>query len=313
MAEQRRLIRAAGAVVWASGPSGIRVALIRRPRYDDWTLPKGKCEPGEHVLATALREVQEETGLAVILGRPLGYSRYQRSGQPKRVDYWSACYREPPAPFVANDEVDELDWLSVDEAMTRLSYAHDRVILAEFAAGPRRTVPVILVRHASAGRQADWPGSDLSRPLDRDGAAEAAALAPLMAGFGAGRVISSLAERCVATVVPYAARTGAVVELEPLFTTFPAAKSAPVWPGEQTPPADQEKAAAGRASALAADGRPAVICAHGENLPALLRAVCGELGSPVPAAPHLRKGSFWVLHTADGKLVTAEQHRPVKP
>src|ERR1039458_9015504 len=276
-----RLIRAAGAVVWAPGPDGIQVALISRRRYGDWTFPKGKCEPGEHVLETAIREVQEETGLPVILGRPLSHSTYERNGLPKRVDYWAAACREAPSAFVPNEEFDELEWLGVHEAAGRLSYEHDRAILAMFASGPAQSVPWILVRHASAGSKSRWAGDELARPLDARGAAGA---------------VSSAAARCVATVAPYAARTGAKIELEPLFS-----------PDQ----ADQARAAA-RVSAIAAEGLPTVICAHRENMPVLLQALCARLGSPMPAGPPLRKGGFWVLHTAGERLVATEQPRPAE-
>src|SRR6266478_9806746 len=81
-------IRAAGALVWRDGAQGIETALVHRPRYDDWSFPKGKREPGEHVLLTAVREVAEETGVRVLLGRPLPAARYERNGRPKRDDYW---------------------------------------------------------------------------------------------------------------------------------------------------------------------------------------------------------------------------------
>ena len=92
------------------------------------------------------------------------------------------------------------------------------VVLGEFAAGPADTVPLILLRHASAGSRASWSGADLARPLDARGAADADALAWLLRCFGADRLISSAAERCVATVRPFAALTGAKIEIEPLFT-----------------------------------------------------------------------------------------------
>ena len=102
-------IRAAGAVLSRRGDSGDEVAVIHRSRYDDWSLPKGKCEPGEHVLATAVREVAEETGIRVILGRRLGQARYRSLGHAKRVDYWAARPADAGARpgFVPNDEVDE--------------------------------------------------------------------------------------------------------------------------------------------------------------------------------------------------------------
>src|SRR5580700_5286457 len=91
-------IRAAGAVLWRPGPVGPQVALVHRPKYDDWSLPKGKTEPGEHVLLTAVREVAEETGIRVILGRRLPATHYTVRGRPKVVDYWAAKAADEPQP-----------------------------------------------------------------------------------------------------------------------------------------------------------------------------------------------------------------------
>jgi 8-oxo-(d)GTP phosphatase len=286
-------IRAAGAVVWRRGQDGPLVAVVHRPKYDDWTLPKGKREPGEHILLTAVREVAEETGQRVTLGRRLSAASYKVDGRPKRVDYWVGRGQDPPAEFVPNHEVDDLAWLSVAEAADRLTYDRDVVILSEFAAGPAETVPWILLRHASAGSRSSWRGADLARPLDAHGAADADGLAWLLRCFGTGRAISSAAERCVATVRPFAVLSGGKIEIEPLFTV-----------GARRGP----DAAVLRAAALVAEESPAVICAHRENLPLLMASACAQLGASPPAGPPLRKGGFCVLHVAGGSLAGSEQH-----
>ncbi|HEX3489611.1 MAG TPA: NUDIX hydrolase [Streptosporangiaceae bacterium] len=291
-------IRAAGAVAWRPGPDGPLVALVHRPKYDDWTLPKGKMDPGESVLLTAVREVEEETGQRVTLGRRLSASCYDVDGRPKRVDYWVARAQDPPAEFVPSHEVDQLAWLSVPEAADRMTYERDVVVLGEFAAGPADTEPLILLRHASAGSRASWRGADLARPLDARGAADADALAWMLRCFGADRLVTSAAERCVATVRPFAALTGAKIEIEPLFTV--GAMAAP-------------DAVALRAAGLAADQRPAVVCVHRENLPMLLAAACARLGSSPPSGGPLAKGGFWVLHVADAELAATERHAPNLP
>jgi 8-oxo-dGTP diphosphatase len=289
-------IRAAGAVLWRYGPGGIQVALVHRPKYDDWTLPKGKCLPGEHVLLTAVREVAEETGQRVTLGRRLSPASYQVDGRPKRVDYWAGRCAEPPVPFVPSHEVDELAWLPLATAGQRLTYEHDLVVLDEFGGGPPLTVPLILLRHASAGSRSSWGGADLARPLDTRGAADADRLAWLLRCFGADRLISSAAERCVATVRPFAALTGAKIEIEPLFTV-----------GAQV----AAETVVQQAAALAAQECPVVVCAHRENLPLLLAAVSTRLDAAPPSGPPLRKGRFWVLHMAPGGyLAGAERHGP---
>jgi 8-oxo-dGTP pyrophosphatase MutT (NUDIX family) len=127
-------VRAAGGIVHRRSADGEpEVLLVHRPRYDDWSLPKGKTDPGERDEETALREVEEETGLRCQLGAPAGHTRYRDSkGRDKIVYYW---LMEPPpdhgngASFVPNDEVDELRWYTVPEATRRLSYSHDRKLL----------------------------------------------------------------------------------------------------------------------------------------------------------------------------------------
>ena len=298
-------IRSAGAVVWRPGADGGSVLLIHRERYNDWTFPKGKREPGEHVLVTAVREVGEETGYPVVLGRPLGQTRYASSGHPKVVDYWAATVAggadglgggDDPGEFTPNDEVDKIEWVPLAAAPGQLSYERDARALAGFAAGPPVTVPVILLRHAVAGRRQDWRGHDLDRPLDARGAADADRLAPLLAVFGRCTVLSSAAERCVATVRPYAALTGMAIEVDPRLA---AERGSGVTEAQRA-----------RAGEAAAAGRPVILCAHRENLPGLLAAACARLGAEVPPVRPLRTGAWWVLHAAAGRLAGSQQHAP---
>ena len=302
-------IRAAGAVLWRPSDAGVEVALVHRPRYDDWSFPKGKRFRGEHVLLTAVREVAEETGLRAVLGRPLSSARYDSFGHPKLVDYWTgrpAAAGSGP-PFQANDEVDALAWLPLPNARARLSYGHDVMMLDEFASGPADTVPLVFLRHAAAGHKDSWPGDDLDRPLDVRGAADADRLAALLACFAPRRVISSAAERCVATVRPYAALAAAAVALEPAFTVGLSAQET----GSEA--VGSEAVASAAVSEIVTAGVPAVICAHGENLPVLIRDACAALGAAPPDGLSLPKSAFWVLHLADGALAAAERHRLAEP
>lgn len=124
------VVEAAGGVVWRRTAKGhLKVLLVHRPRYDDWTLPKGKLDPGETAAAAARREVEEETGLRCRLGPTLPSVRYtDRQRRAKRVRYWAM---EPEGgAFAPNHEVDEVRWLKVPAAASLLTYAHDRPVLA---------------------------------------------------------------------------------------------------------------------------------------------------------------------------------------
>jgi 8-oxo-dGTP diphosphatase len=121
-------VRAAGGVVVRDG----LVALVHRPRYDDWTLPKGKLDNGESFEEAALREVEEETGLHARLVRELPSVNYEVRGRPKVVRYW-LMEVESDEGFVANDEVDEVRWVKPAEARALLTYDRDRDVLAAAA------------------------------------------------------------------------------------------------------------------------------------------------------------------------------------
>lgn len=301
-------IRAAGAVLWRPAGPGTQVALVHRLKYDDWGLAKGKVDPGEHVVLAAVREVAEETGLRVTLGLHLPSVHYLVGEQPKRVDYWAALAHGAVAQFLPGKEVDRLEWIALSRARSRLSYEHDAALIDAFESAPRPTVPLILLRHASAGSKSDWRGDDTSRPLDVDGKQQATLLARLLSCFGAGQVLSSPTERCVATVRPFASLTGARVEAVPaLAVAADGGRNGSARAPAPVPPAAVSQVAASAAAAR----RPVVICAHRENLPLLISAACRELGAAVPpAGPPLRKGEFLVLHRAHGRLAGTERHHP---
>jgi 8-oxo-dGTP pyrophosphatase MutT (NUDIX family) len=132
------IIRAAGGVVWREEGGERLVALVHRPRHDDWSLPKGKLDDDEDEETAALREVEEETGARVELGADLGTVDYivtkDRRTHPKTVRYWEMRYTG--GEFRPNGEVDDLRWLSIEAATTCLTYARDRQILTRFAARP---------------------------------------------------------------------------------------------------------------------------------------------------------------------------------
>jgi 8-oxo-dGTP diphosphatase len=293
-----KMIRAAGAVAWRPAADGgePQVLLVHRKKYDDWSLPKGKQETGEPLPLTAVREVLEEGGARLTLGRRLISVRYHVSGRPKRVHYWSASLSATDEGAVPNAEVDEVAWLPVAEAREHASYAHDHGVLDDFARLPAQTVPLILLRHAKALPKSGWKDDDLVRPLDDSGRADANALATLLASFApAARVVSSGAVRCVETVRPYAELIGAQVRAETSL--------------------EPSRTDSGESIALIADavvsGEPTVLCAHRENLPSLLAAAGDMLGAsnaPDDREPPLPTAGFWVLHTAGEALIAADRY-----
>jgi 8-oxo-(d)GTP phosphatase len=294
-------ILSAGAVLWRPAAHGIELLLVHRPKYDDWSLPKGKREPGEHVLLTAAREVLEETSVRPVFGPRLRTAQYLAHGRPKQVDYWSALsIHDEAAP---SHEIDGVSWLSLPQALGRLSYPHDAHVIASLQ--PRATVPLILVRHTSAGYKGDWAGEDLLRPLDAEGTMDALLLADLLACFAPrARVISSPALRCTESVRPYAAGFGGSVETEAVLAVPDRATELPF---DRTVRADTLRHMFRN---LVAAGRPLVACLHRENLPLALAAACSVLGATPPAEADLLlpKGGFLVLHAAAGELVALDRY-----
>lgn len=295
-----RVIEAAGGVVWRSalGGVGVEVALVHRPKYDDWSLPKGKLAPGEHPLLGGVREVWEETGHVAVPGRPLGEIRYLKDGTPKRVRYWAMAASS--GAFTPNDEVDQVMWLPPREGQRHLLPDRDRGILAEFSRDPDPTVPVVVVRHASAGERGSWVGDDRDRPLDDLGHQQAQALVALLETYAVSRVLSADVLRCLETVGPYAAARRLTVESEPLLSES----------GQAAHPG----AALDRVLTAVATGEPAAICSQGKAMPDLLAGVCLALGHEVPDDLSTRKGGLWVLHVSgsgSGRLSALERFDPV--
>ena len=304
------VILAAGAVLWRTatqeshGDHAVEVLLVHRPKYDDWSLPKGKREPGEHVLLTAVREVFEETSVRPVLGPRLPTAEYLAAGRSKQVDYWSAL--TPGDQAAPSHEIDAVSWLPLSQARQQLSYPHDADVVSTLL--PRETVPLILVRHASAGHKDDWAGYDLMRPLDAQGMLDALLLARLLACFApSARVISSPALRCIATVRPFAAGFGGSVEAE-------VALAVPGRAGDSSlARTDSGETLGHLLRDLVAAARPAVVCLHRENLPIALAAACSALGAPSSMTDldlSLPKGGFWVVHAADGELAGLERYEP---
>ncbi|MGH3707422.1 MAG: NUDIX hydrolase [Pseudonocardiaceae bacterium] len=289
---------AAGAVVWQRSPSGdVEVALVHRPRYDDWSLPKGKPHSGEALPVTAVREVAEETGHTVTLGPRLGSTRYPVPEGEKVAHYWAA--RPTGGNFRPSDEVDELRWVSLAKATDLLSHAHDRTLLASFDGASAVTASVLLVRHAEAGERDDWTGDDNLRPLNTVGRRQAEVLQTLLPLFGARRVHSAPPLRCRQSVDGLAANLGVPISTEPRLA-------------EDGYLADPFAGLARLIEIAAELGGPAVVCSQGKVISDLVRKLTDSAGF-APFAVASRKGSYWGLFFRGGSptppvLLTADYY-----
>jgi len=280
-------VRAAGGVVWRLRNGKVEVAVIHRPRYDDWSFPKGKLDEGETELAAAVREVAEELGSTVAVSRRIGDVRYEVFGGLKSVDYW--VMRHISGTFQPGAEVDEIEWLRPKVAREVLTYDFDRRMLADFSAMPVPDSMVLLVRHARAGKRSEWRGPDRERPLDVVGEGQAARLANLLALFRPDRVISADLVRCTETVRPLADHLGLPVRVDPVF-------------------GDEEFVASPTATedavlALAKPGKVTVVCSQGVTIPGLV----DRLGRGLDDSD-TRKGSFWALAVVDGTVVSTDYY-----
>ena len=194
------LIQAAGAVLWRkSDTSQLEIAVIHRPRYDDWSLPKGKVESGESHISAGYREIQEETGYESTFGPEIGTVVYKLEGAPKEVRYWAAAATVKtgtPNP----QEVDEVLWLEPKKAKEKLSNKDDRAIVDFFLEFGVDTFPIILLRHAKALKRTEWDGDDGDRPLEHRGQLQAKRLLPIYLPYGISEVHTSDALRCIETI-----------------------------------------------------------------------------------------------------------------
>ena len=292
MSKTLKTIWAAGGVLWRPRENnGVEIGVIHRPRYDDWTLPKGKIEADETLVMTAVREIGEETGYRVRIGRYLRDVGYDISSGRKRVRYWSA--RAVGGEFVENHEVDEMEWLGIDAAERLLSYSQDRRVLREFLRLPVDLDTLLLVRHAKAGSRSRYHGDDRLRPLDPEGRTQADALSALLPAFGTNEIHSADRTRCEQTVAPTARALGV-----PIITESTLSEEAY---------RDDPVAAQRRIVDLATDSGSVVraVCSQGKVIPPLMEWWGKQDGVSLPASRN-RKASVWVVSTHQGKLVAAD-------
>jgi 8-oxo-dGTP diphosphatase len=289
-------IRAAGGLVWRRFRGIDQVLIVHRPAYDDWSLPKGKLDDDEPEWIAAAREVTEETSLVCDLGPDLGTISYRDArGRPKTVRYWQ-MRASPGARAEAANEVDEVRWMRVDEAIALLSYAHDREVVRRLRPPPQPgdTMTVELVRHAKAADRSLWTQPDGLRPLTGAGRTQAGGLAKRLSEMAIAKLVSSPLVRCVETLAPLAELRDLAVETDGRL-------------GEGADPAVALRFLAD----LTTHGN-IVACTHGDvmmlGIERLLDDGVRLRGNKVD----YKKGSAWRLTVSDGVYTSARYVAPPK-
>jgi 8-oxo-dGTP diphosphatase len=288
------LVRAAGGVVIREGPSGPEVALVHRPAYDDWSFPKGKLEGDEDERAAAVREVAEETGLSCALDEDLGVVTYvDGRGRPKVVRYWRMT-APADAHLAPAHEIDRAEWVSLGDAARRLTYRHDRELLARVTGEAVTSAPVAvyLVRHAKAGNRDAWREPDELRPVSRAGRRQAEGLVSVFEGLPVRRLFASPFLRCIQTLEPLAEARGLEIDLAHELSE-----------GARPPAAEALILAA------AADGS-AVCSTHGDVQQGVVEELLGRGARLDGGTVAFKKGSTWVLEVVGGKVASLRYVAP---
>ena len=324
MGKSRREVIAAGAVVWRVKGRKLEVLLIHRPRYDDWSWPKGKLDgPDESLPMCAVREVREETGVPVLLGVKLPTVRYKINGSTLKVcHYWAATPVDPDGPAAgalaargkikdcSKHEVDQVRWVEARKAAKLLTRSADKeplgALMDLWEDDILRTWTLLVVRHGRAKKRSAWKDGESTRPLTPAGRKQSANLVPLLAAFGVQEVISSPWERCVATVRPYAEASDNEVLLAPEITESAAKKR----PGGVRALVDD---------LLGKSREVTAVCTHRPVLPFVLEAVTKRSPHRVTkylpkGNPYLRTAEVLVIHMARrqhrrARVVSVELHR----
>lgn len=294
--------------------------LVHRPRYRDWSWPKGKAEHNEPLAVTAVREVEEETGAVIALGAPLTTQRYRlRSGRLKEVYYWVGHDLDQCTPGRATrfpigraskKEIDIARWMGTKKASELITRRGDRRLLMELVGrasrGELQTTTVVLLRHAKAMEREKWDGEEGARPLTRMGVAQTMDVVPLLSAFGVDHVITSPWERCEQTVAPYVALGRPEFERKKFLNEDGVAKK---------PKASSDLVR----KVIAAPRSSTCISLHRPGYQALVKPLKEISPRRIVAAmdvpkPGLRKGEMLVVHVAlSGRphAVGAERHRPL--
>ena len=285
-------ISAAGAVVWRKHKDNFtEVAIIHRPKYDDWSFPKGKIEVGESLIACAHREVLEETNLQTEFGPHLGQVEYFTPDGLKKVTYWSAKVIAEK-PFRTNTEVDQLKWIPITKVIEVLTNETDKEIFDKFVKVKFNSKPFILLRHAKAITRDEWQGEDDDRPLSSSGQNQAMRLLSTYQVFNIDQIHSSDAVRCYDTVKSMAKGLDIKLEVSSKLS-------------ENTYKKDKEKAF-DYVRELIKEDKSILICSHNPILPKMLNKLTKK--SEIEAdEDKLSPADGWVIHRSGKEIIQIDR------
>ncbi len=287
-----KIILAAGALVWRkSKEKKIEIAVIHRPKYNDWTIPKGKVELSESSIACAYREVIEETSIETEFGMYLGEVKYQSLDGPKQVSFWSAQVVKENT-FTPNSEVDAIKWVGAAKAAKFLSLESDKEILSKFNKLKYESKPLVLLRHAKALSRDEWQGDDDDRPLDSLGQMQAKRLLSIYQAFNLEQIHTSDAIRCYDTVEPMAKALGLRLEVSNKLSESAFKK-------------DKEDAFDYARDLIKSDKR-ALLCSHNPILPKVLNKLTKK--SDVESDEEkLYPADAWVIHRIGKEIIQIDR------
>ena len=285
-------ISAAGAVVWRKHKDNFtEVAIIHRPKYDDWSFPKGKIEVGESLISCAHREVLEETNLQTEFGPHLGQVEYFTPDGLKKVTYWSAKVIAEK-PFRTNSEVDQLKWIPITKVIEVLTNETDKEIFDKFVKVKFNSKPFILLRHAKAITRDEWQGEDDDRPLSSSGQNQAMRLLSTYQVFNIDQIHSSDAVRCYDTVKSMAKGLDIKLEVSSKLS-------------ESTYKKDKEKAF-DYVRELIKEDKSILICSHNPILPKMLNKLTKK--SEIEAdEDKLSPADGWVIHRSGKEIIQIDR------
>ena len=286
------VIKASGAVLWRRlSDDLIQVALIHRPRYDDWSFPKGKVELGESDIACAHREVMEETGFQSLFGPELKTTQYLVGEDEKVVRYWSAEAIGESSGAHDVTEVDQIIWVTVEDAYQKLTRVGDREVLKSFESFGVDTIPLILLRHGKAIAREEWEGDDGDRPLAQLGQQQAKRMLSLYLPFGVTEIHTSDAVRCYETVVPMARS----LNLNIIY-----------WSELSEYAFEKDKKASLKVVQEIIEGEArAIVCGHNPVLPGMVAKLIGKKSFKA-FDRGLLPGEAWILHHRDGEVIAID-------